>query len=36
MEKFSLICDLIVAICGVLPTIVSVVFLVKNIIENKN
>lgn len=36
MEKFSLICDLIVAICGVLPTIVSVVLLVKNIIENKN
>ena len=36
MEKFSLICDLIIAIAGVIPTIVSLVYLVKNIIQNKN
>ena len=31
-----LILDLIVAICGIIPTIVTVVCLVKNIIKNKN
>lgn len=36
MDKFSLICDLIVAIAGVIPTIISLIYLVKNIIENKN
>lgn len=36
MDKFSLICDLIIAICGFIPTIVSIVLLVRNIIKNKN
>ena len=33
---FSQVCDLIIAIAGIIPTIVSVVLLAKNIIENKN
>ena len=36
MDKFSLICELIITIAGVIPTIVSLVCLIKNIIQNKN
>lgn len=36
MDKFNLICDLIVAIAGVVPTIIALVYLVKNIIKNKD
>jgi len=36
MEKFSLICDLVIAIIGVIPTIISLIYLVRNIIKNKN
>jgi uncharacterized OsmC-like protein len=34
--KFETICNLIIAICGVIPTIVSLVVLIVNIIKNKN
>lgn len=36
MDKFELICTLISTILGVIPTIVSVVLLVRNIIKNKD
>ena len=36
MDKFSLICELIITVAGVIPTIVSLVCLIKNIIQNKN
>lgn len=36
MDKFELICNLIVAILGIVPTVVSLVLLIKNIIVNKN
>ena len=35
-DTFQLICSLITAIAGVIPTIVSVVILVRNIIKNKD
>ena len=33
---FEQVCDLITLICGIIPTIVAVVVLIKNIIQNKN
>ena len=36
METFKLVLDLVVSICGIIPTIVAVCLLVKNIIANKN
>ena len=35
-DTFQLVCSLITAIAGVIPTIVSVVLLVRNIIKNKD
>lgn len=35
-DTFQLICSLVTAIAGVIPTIVSVVLLVRNIIKNKD
>lgn len=34
--NFSQICDLIIAICGIIPTVVAVVVLIRNIIKEKN
>lgn len=36
MDKLSLICDFIIAICGVIPTIITTFLLVKNIIKEKD
>lgn len=36
MDKFTLICTLITTIAGVIPTIVSLVMLVRNVIKNKD
>lgn len=36
MEKVELICDLIIAVAGIIPTIISLVCLIKNIIKQKN
>lgn len=36
MDKFNLICDLIVVICGIIPTFISVALLIRNIIRDKN
>ena len=36
MEKVQIITNLIIAICGLIPTLVSLVCLIKNIIKNKN
>lgn len=33
---FEQVCELITLICGVIPTIVAVVVLIRNIIQNKN
>ena len=33
---FEQVCDLITLICRIIPTIVAVVVLIKNIIQNKN
>ena len=34
MEKVQIITNLIIAICGLIPTLVSLVCLIKNIIKN--
>lgn len=36
MDRFELICELIIALAGVIPAIVSLVCLILNIIKNKN
>jgi len=36
METFTLICNLIITVCGVIPTVVTVILFVKNLIEQKN
>lgn len=36
MEKVQIITNLIIAVCGLIPTLVSLVCLIKNIIKNKN
>lgn len=36
MDKIQIIVNLIVAIVGLIPTLVSVFYLIRNIIENKN
>lgn len=36
MEKVNLICDLIVAVCGIIPTLISVFLLIKNTIAERN
>lgn len=36
MDKISLICTLITTIVGVIPTIVSVILLIRNVIKNKD
>ena len=36
MEKVQIIINLIIAICSLIPTLVSLVCLIKNIIKNKN
>lgn len=36
MEKLEVILGLITAICSIIPTILSVFYLIKNIIQNKN
>lgn len=36
MEKVNLICDLIVAVCGIIPTLISVYLLIYNTIKERN
>lgn len=36
MDRFELICELIIALAGTVPAIVSLVCLILNIVKNKN